>query len=64
MTILTTRFELFELSLLKVALLNFVSQNIRKHFIKNEVVNWDLGMHVYGYVLNVWSIVFFFSRDV
>jgi translation initiation factor eIF-2B subunit epsilon len=31
---------------------NFDYQNIRKHFIKNEVVNWDLGMHIYGYVLH------------
>jgi translation initiation factor eIF-2B subunit epsilon len=31
---------------------NFDYQDIRKDFIKNEVVNWELGMHVYGYILN------------
>lgn len=30
---------------------NFDYQNIRKHFIQNEVVNWELGLHVYGYLL-------------
>lgn len=31
---------------------NFDYQDIRKDFIKNEVVNWELGMHIYGYILN------------
>ena len=26
-------------------------QNIRKDFIQNEVVNFELGMHLYGYLL-------------
>lgn len=30
---------------------NFDYQDIRKDFISNEVVNWELGMHVYSYVL-------------
>lgn len=31
---------------------NFDYQDIRKDFIQNEVINWELGMHVYGYILN------------
>eukprot|EP00605_Chrysophyceae_sp_TOSAG23-4_P001136 GSChrysophyteH1.ASY1.ANO1.1242.1 assembled CDS len=31
---------------------NFDYQDIRRDFIRNEVVNWELGMHVYGYILN------------
>jgi len=30
---------------------NFDYQDIRKDFISNEVVNWELGMHLYGYLL-------------
>ena len=30
---------------------NFDYQNIRRDFIQNEVVNWELGMHIYGYLL-------------
>eukprot|EP01041_Mallomonas_annulata_P008628 gene8628-17798_t len=30
---------------------NFDYQNIRRHFIRNEVVNWELGKHLYGYIL-------------
>ena len=30
---------------------NFDYQDIRKDFISNEVVNWELGMHIYGYLL-------------
>lgn len=30
---------------------NFDYQDIRRDFIRNEVLNWDLGMHIYGYVL-------------
>mmetsp|Transcript_1218 Transcript_1218/g.1986 ORF Transcript_1218/g.1986 Transcript_1218/m.1986 type:complete len:748 (-) Transcript_1218:122-2365(-) len=30
---------------------NFDYQDIRKHFIKNEVVNWELGEHIYTYVI-------------
>lgn len=25
--------------------------DIRKHFIQNEVLNWELGMHIYGFIL-------------
>lgn len=32
---------------------NFDYQDIRKHFIKNEVVNWELGEHLYGYIIQV-----------
>ena len=28
-------------------------QEIRRDFIQNEVVNWELGMHIYGYLLEV-----------
>jgi len=31
---------------------NFDYQDIRKDFITNEVINWELGMHIYGHVLN------------
>jgi len=30
---------------------NFDYQDIRKDFIRNEVLNWELGMHVYGYMI-------------
>ena len=30
---------------------NFDYQDIRKHFIQNEAINWELGMHIYGHVL-------------
>lgn len=30
---------------------NFDYQDIRQHFIKNEVVNWELGEHIYSYVI-------------
>ena len=30
---------------------NFDYQDIRRHFIENEVVNWELGMHVYSYFI-------------
>jgi translation initiation factor eIF-2B subunit epsilon len=30
---------------------NFDYHDIRKQFIHNEVVNWELGMHIFGYVL-------------
>lgn len=30
---------------------NFDYQEIRRDFIRNEVVNWELGMHIYGYML-------------
>lgn len=30
---------------------NFDYQDIRRDFIQNEVVNWELGMHIYGYIL-------------
>jgi len=31
---------------------NFDYQDIRNDFIRNEAVNWELGMHIYGYLLN------------
>lgn len=31
---------------------NFDYQDIRRDFISNEVINWELGMHIYGYLLN------------
>lgn len=30
---------------------NFDYQDIRKHFIQNEAINWELGMHLYGHIL-------------
>lgn len=30
---------------------NFDYQDIRKHFIQNESINWELGMHLYGHIL-------------
>jgi translation initiation factor eIF-2B subunit epsilon len=30
---------------------NFDYLDIRRHFIQNEVLNWELGMHIYGYIL-------------
>ena len=30
---------------------NFDYQDIRRHFIENEVLNWELGMHVYSYFI-------------
>lgn len=32
---------------------NFDYQDIRKHFIQNEAINWELGMHIYGHIINV-----------
>ena len=34
---------------------NFDYLDIRRHFIQNEVLNWDLGMHIYDYLLQVIS---------
>lgn len=30
---------------------NFDYLDIRRHFIQNEVLNWELGMHIYGYTV-------------
>jgi translation initiation factor eIF-2B subunit epsilon len=30
---------------------NFDYQDIRRDFIQNEVSNWELGMHIYGYII-------------
>jgi translation initiation factor eIF-2B subunit epsilon len=30
---------------------NFDYQDIRRDFIQNEVCNWELGMHIYGYII-------------
>jgi translation initiation factor eIF-2B subunit epsilon len=38
---------------------NFDYQDIRKDFIQNEVVNWELGMHIYGYILQVTVKVYY-----
>ena len=32
---------------------NFDYQDIRKHFIQSEVVNWELGQHLFAYVIQV-----------
>ena len=32
-------------------------QEIRRDFIQNEVVNWELGMHIYGYLLQVRRLI-------
>ena len=32
---------------------NFDYQNIRKHFIQSEVINWELGQHLYAYIIQV-----------
>ncbi len=32
---------------------NFDYQDIRKHFIQSEVVNWELGQNLYAYVIQV-----------
>lgn len=31
---------------------NFDYLDIRKDFVRNEVINWDLGMHIYGFVIH------------
>jgi len=30
---------------------NFDYQDVRRHFIENEVLNWELGMHIYSYFI-------------
>lgn len=30
---------------------NFDYQDIRRDFIRNEVLNWELGMHIYSYII-------------
>jgi translation initiation factor eIF-2B subunit epsilon len=39
---------------------NFDYQDIRKDFIHNEVGNWALGKHIYGYIIQVFFFFFFF----
>lgn len=36
---------------------NFDYQDIRKHFIQNEAINWELGMHLYGHIIEVIIII-------
>jgi translation initiation factor eIF-2B subunit epsilon len=31
---------------------NFDYQDVRRHFIRNETVNWELGSHMYAYILD------------